>query len=307
MQRADLIEEMQAELGDEGYPDAATSALKHDFDALKSEFGCTIKYQRATGCYALEDLGELALLDLPDECMQVLAFLDTTFPAGVTLPEYAGVRALLERVLPLLPPDRQEQFRRGRSLMSLQLAGNAPGKIEPATLATLNRAITRRQELVFSYRGSEDDAPRRHRVAPYRIFFRPEGHGYLDATLLEATPRGNETVNAWIDYRLDRIVPGSAKVLPQMLPHERVQPPSYALHYRLLPDVARRRDVTSLFPGSQITYHDDGTADVMATITNLWQTRQTLLRYGAGCVVVEPPELVDMFRATVRGLAELYV
>src|SRR5919199_2194940 len=153
MQRADLIEEVQAELGDEGYPDAATSALKHDFDALKSEFGCTIKYQRATGCYALEDLGELALLDLPDECMEVLDFLDTTFPAGVTLPEYAGVRALLERVLPLLPPDRQEQFRRGRSLMSLQLAGNAPGKIEPATLATLKRAIARRQELVFSYRG----------------------------------------------------------------------------------------------------------------------------------------------------------
>ena len=91
-----------------------------------------------------------------------------------------------------------------------------------------------------------------------------------------------------------------------MLPHERVQPPSYALHYRLLPDVARRRDVTSLFPGSQITYHDDGTADVTATITNLWQTRQALLRYGAGCVVVDPPELVDMFRATIRGFADLY-
>ena len=31
---ADLIAAIQRELGDEGYPDAAESALKHDFDAL---------------------------------------------------------------------------------------------------------------------------------------------------------------------------------------------------------------------------------------------------------------------------------
>jgi hypothetical protein len=30
----DLIAAVQAELGDEGYPPAASSALKHDFDAL---------------------------------------------------------------------------------------------------------------------------------------------------------------------------------------------------------------------------------------------------------------------------------
>ena len=36
------------------------------------------------------------------------------------------------------------------------------------------------------------DVPPRHRVAPYGIFFRPEGHGYLDATLLEVTHRARD-------------------------------------------------------------------------------------------------------------------
>src|SRR5262245_57805350 len=73
---AALIAAVQAELGDEGYPPAAASALKHDLDALKAEYGCAIAYQRERGVYALTDLGELALLDLRAECMEALAFLD---------------------------------------------------------------------------------------------------------------------------------------------------------------------------------------------------------------------------------------
>jgi hypothetical protein len=45
----------------------------------------------------------LALLDLPPECMEALAFLDASFPAGSALPEQAHIRALLDRVLRLLP------------------------------------------------------------------------------------------------------------------------------------------------------------------------------------------------------------
>ena len=84
---ADLIAAVQMELGDEGYPPAATAALKHDFDALKAEYGCQIVFQRERGVYILRDLGELALLDLPPECMEALAFLDRSFDYR----EYAGV------------------------------------------------------------------------------------------------------------------------------------------------------------------------------------------------------------------------
>lgn len=39
---ADLIAKIDAELADQGYPEAAAAALRHDFDALKGEYGCSI-------------------------------------------------------------------------------------------------------------------------------------------------------------------------------------------------------------------------------------------------------------------------
>ncbi|NJM08353.1 WYL domain-containing protein, partial [Candidatus Gracilibacteria bacterium] len=55
-----------------------------------------------------------------------------------------------------------------------------------------------------------------------------------------------------------------------------------------------------------ITYHDDGSATVTATVTNLWQARQILLRYGDACCVQEPPELVALLRKTALGLTAIY-
>lgn len=303
---ADLIAEIDAELGEQGYPEAAAAALKHDFDALKGEYGCSITYDRQTRYYHLADLGELALLDLPDPCMEALAFLEASFPEGSGLPEHANLRELLERVVLLLPPARQAQHRRRRSTIRLGV-GMGGRKIDPDVLTTIKHAIEQRRELAFDYLSTFDaEKPRRHRVAPYGITFRPEGHGYLDATVLEVTPKGGEAVHAAIDYRLDRILPGTAEVLPTVLPPIRPSPPNYALRYTLVPQVARRRDVAAYFPNTVITYLDDGSAEVTATVTNLWQARQILLRYGDACLVHEPPELVGLFRKTSEGLGRLY-
>jgi predicted DNA-binding transcriptional regulator YafY len=303
---ADLIAAVQMELGDEGYPPAATAALKHDFDALKAEYGCQIAFQRERGVYILRDLGELALLDLPPECMEALAFLDASFPAGSALPDQANLRALLDRVLHLLPTARQEQHQHHRAAMQLRLPSGT-SRIDSSVLAIIKRAIEERRELAFQYWSTFDtDMARHHRVAPYGIFFRPEGHAYLDATLLEVTPLGGETLHAAIDYRLDRIVVGTVHILPQMLPSQRLQPMTYTLRYWLHPIVARRHDVAAYFPSTQIVYQDDGSAIVTATMTNLWQTRQVLLRYGDACHVLDPPELVSLFRTTAAGLARHY-
>lgn len=303
---AELIAEIDAELGEQGYPEAAAAALKHDFDALKGEYGCQISYDRQTRYYHLADLGELALLDLPDPCMEALAFLEASFPEGSGLPEHANIRELLERVVLLLPPARQTQHRRRRSTIRLGV-GRGAGRIDSDVLTIVKHAIEERRELAFDYLSTFDaEKPRRHRVAPYGITFRPEGHGYLDATVLEVTPKGGEAIHSAIDYRLDRIVPGSAEVLPTVLPPIRPVPPSFPLRYTLVPQVARRRDVAAYFPNTQITYLDDGSAEVTASVTNLWQARQILLRYGNACLVHEPTELVALFRKTARGLAELY-
>lgn len=303
---ADLLETVQRELGDEGYPANAIAALKHDLDALKAEYGCRIVYRREQGQYALEDLGELALLDLAPDALEALAFLDASFPAGAALPELANVRLLLDQVLRLLPTDRQELVGRQRGAARLRIPGGGT-RVDTATLAIVKRAIAQRRELAFDYLSAFDaETPRRHRVAPYAVFFRPEGHAYLDATLLEVSPSGGETIHAAIDYRLDRMVAGTARALPQMLPPDRPRPHSYTLVYTLHPNVARRRDIAVYFPNTTISYHDDGGATVTATVTNLWQTRQVLLRYGDACRVIEPPELVALLRRTALGLAGMY-
>ncbi|HMQ30199.1 MAG TPA: WYL domain-containing protein [Chloroflexaceae bacterium] len=303
---AELVATINAELGEQGYPEAVAAALKHDFDALKGEYGCSIIYDRPSRHYTLADLGELALLDLPDPCMEALAFLEASFPEGSGLPEHANLRELLERVVLLLPPARQAQHRRRRSTIRLGV-GRGVGRIDPDALAIVKYAVEERRELAFDYLSTFDtDTPRHHRVAPYGITFRPEGHGYLDATVLEVTPTGGEVVHAAIDYRLDRIVPGTIALLPTVLPPIRPSPPSYQLRYTLVPQVARRRDVATYFPNTVITYHDDGGATVTGATTNLWQARQILLRYGDACLVHEPPELVALFRKTCEGLNRLY-
>jgi predicted DNA-binding transcriptional regulator YafY len=303
---AGLIEAINTELGEQGYPEAAAAALKHDFDALKGEYGCQIIYDRPNRHYRLDELGELALLDLSDECMEALAFLEASFPEESGMPEHANLRALLERVILLLPPARQAQHRRRRSAVRLGVGGGGR-RIDPGVLAVVKQAIEQRRELSFDYLSTFDTgAPRHHRVAPYGITFRPEGHGYLDATVLEVRPRGGESLRAVIDYRLDRILPGSARIEPTMLPPVRPAPLSYQLHYTLVPQVARRQDVASYFPQTAISYHDDGSASITATITNLWQARQILLRYGDACQVHAPPELVALFRQTAVGLSRLY-
>ncbi|PDW01755.1 helix-turn-helix transcriptional regulator [Candidatus Viridilinea mediisalina] len=303
---AELIAAINRELGSQGYPEAALAAMKHDFDALKGEYACQITYDRPHRRYILRDLGELALLDLSDESMEALAFLEASFPEGSGLPEHANLRDLLERIVLLLPPARQREHRQRRSAMRLGIGGSS-SRIDPKVMSTVKRAIEQRRELEFDYLSTFDlSEPRRHRVAPYGITFRPEGHGYLDATVLEVFPRGGELIRSAIDYRLDRIVAGSAKILATVLPPLRPSPTSYQVRYTLVPQVARRRDVASYFPQTQITYMDDGSAEITAVVTNLWQARQVLLRYGDACQVHEPPELVALFRRTATGLARIY-
>jgi predicted DNA-binding transcriptional regulator YafY len=110
-----------------------------------------------------------------------------------------------------------------------------------------------------------------------------------------------------VEYRLERIVRKTAQLLPTMIPAKRPAQPTYRLVYKLDAAVARRKDLATFFPDSQITYHDDDTATVEAVVTNLWTTRQVLLRYGGACVVIEPPELIEMFRETAREIAAKYL
>jgi predicted DNA-binding transcriptional regulator YafY len=304
--RDELIKAVRVELGEEAYPDAQEAAFKHDLDKLKEEYNCQIIFKRKEGVYELQDLGELALLDLSDTVLDALKVIEQL---GKLLPGSMNLDVFADQIIRLLPPSRREALP-SRSSVSVTVQGQSNTQPEQTVIDKLRRAIRQRQEIEFKYTGLNNDETALYRVQPYEILIRPEGHIYLDANRVSVTP--NLALPKMRDpspvqqFRLDRIDAESIKLLPNKLPAERIGLKTYQIKYRLGKEVARRRDVASYFPETVFEYHNDGSATVTASVTNLWQTRQVLLRYGHVCTVLEPPELVEMFRESAKGLYQNY-
>lgn len=305
--KIDLVRAVQARLQDNGYPSDADSALKNDIEALKREFGCEIAFERKQGHYTIRTLGELALLDLSDDCFDALLFLDANYPKGDALPALIHMRTLLNQIIQLLPEERRETLSKRQPLPISRILPSTD-HISHSLLESLSEVL-KRQQISFEYRSNSTETPHTwHRVAPYDILFKPDGHVYLDAATLEVNPREAKLVlPSTTNYRLDRIIEESLKVLPSTLPPQRIGQQLYSIRYWLHPNVARRKDISPHFPETEVEYNDeDGSAVVSAKTNNLWQARQTLFRYGSACIVLEPPELVDLFKKAIREMAENY-
>jgi predicted DNA-binding transcriptional regulator YafY len=298
---AELIADARRFFDEEIYPASAATALRHDFDALRDQFECVIERDRE-GRYALVDYGRLALLDLPDADLETLSFLVSLFAEGPT-PNAPQVQALFDRILALLPPDRRKVYATsGPHLrMDTPQQGSSPSN---EILEQIRRNLGR-QYLSFLYRStfSAENVIESHRVAPYRLFMR-DGHTYLEA-VCHASPY-REIERRYVPYRVDRIVDGSLKVEPTRLPPGEPPRRSHPLRYLLAPQVALRRDIAIWFPRSAVTFLPDGSAEISAEVSDLWQARQILLRYREHCTVLEPAELVQMMRESVTLLQERY-
>lgn len=299
---AELIADARRFFDDEIYPPSAATALRHDFDALRDQFECVIERDR-DGRYALIDYGRLALLDLPDADLETLSFLVSLFAEGPT-PNAPQVQALFDRILALLPPDRRKVY--ATSGPHLRMDTPQQGSSPNSDMLEQIRRNLGRQYLSFLYRStfSAEHVIESHRVAPYRLFTR-DGHTYLEAVCHAAPHR--EIEGRYVPYRVDRIVDGSLKVEPTSLPPGEPPRRSHPLRYRLTPHVALRRDIAIWFPRSAVTFLPDGSAEIQAEVTDLWQARQILLRYREQCEVLEPAELVQMMRESVALLQERYL
>lgn len=299
----ELIDEANATFTDvpEGiYPADASAALRHDIAALRKEYGCGID-RDDDGVYMLKSPGNLALIDLPDGEIEAVAFLLDVYEKS-DLPIAAQINAFLERIESLMPDDRRNLL---RSLTASPQVDRPQAPAEGvAEMMQALKGVLRKREVEFDYCSphTPDGAPRRHRVAPLEFVYR-EGHTYLDAFCLESDVP--DLAGQFVLYRLNRIVPGSVRRLPQALRRD-YRRPTYPLRYWLAPAVARRRDVAEWFPQTRIEYADDGSATVTAETDDLWRAHQVLMRYREHCRVLEPAPLVEMMRASIQRMAELY-
>jgi predicted DNA-binding transcriptional regulator YafY len=298
----ELIADARVCFNAEIYPPDARAALRHDLAAIRDAFECEIA-RDADGRLAVVEYGRLALLDLPDGDLEALSFLASVFDES-PLPNAGQVGALLDRIEALLPADRRQRL--GRGQRPLRLENPRPTAGPDAALVERIRGALGRRFISFLYRSTyaQDGVLVTHRVAPYELIFR-EGHTYLEAFCHECPIRDVE--GRYVLYRVDRIVPESLQLHPTQL---NVGPPPrqrYPLRYRLGPPVARQRDIALWFPRSEVSFLEDGSAEVTAETTDLWQARQILLRYREHCLVLEPPELVAMIRESVTAMARRYL
>lgn len=256
--------------------------------------GCDIVYDRPSGryCWTNSPFG----LSLTNPELLALGILRDTF-AATTMPHQADIAGLLDRLLCLLPEEQRTTLQRKRRPYRVAIPETTDYRnADPRTLSDIERAITDGQQLQLAYRSAKAGIERQHTVEP-RPLVHKNGHVYL--------PVYNVLVQKEFDLRLDYIVPGSTRVLPQRAQPGRPPPPSYTLRYHLAPVLARNQ-VSEHFPDQQVERHPDGSATVTAAITDRFAARQILLRYGEHCTILEPPELVAEFRATAAVLYQIY-
>jgi len=310
--KAELIGAVLQGVDAEAYGGATGRALDKRFEGDKRKldvlFGLTLRYSRAEGLYEIAELVE-PLLDLPDEDLSTIAFLEETF--WPRAPWHSHVQHLLAVLKRYLPMARRDLLERQRLALQVQWGQRDRDCIPAQVEEGLQQAISQRRLIAFDYYSPThaDALARRHTVEPWeRYFDATRGHYYLRGYCRCSTaPDGQaQQRDRYIRYRLGRI--RNLEVLPTKLPSSPPPAPRFVLVYRLSPEIARRGEATQQ-PAITILSTDpqpNGSLIVRAETDDVWWAVQALLHYGPSCQVLGGSEALSEMRRTVRGMAQAY-
>lgn len=292
----EIMTEVERELerqGDEAYSKSGERAyhcFRRDLQRLRYSLDCDIRYHRSSGTYSL--LKAPFLLRLSAQEIEAMATIDQVF--GPSMPSAAGVQMLLARWRKYLD-DRQIRALESRGRIAFQSVPiDDVGSLE-ADITRLQWAIDKGEAVEFVYRSPSEGRFKRHSVEPWSIFIKDE-HYYL---------RGyDQRRREESDFRIDRISPGSVRLLPGKLEGRRPRR-ELTLRYIVSPALARY-GVTKRFPNQQQEAREDGSVLVTATISNTFEAVQTLLRYGGEVECLDPPEVRSELTSIASALAKIY-
>lgn len=208
------------------------------------------------------------------------------------------VQDLFAFLLSRLPDDQQKAIVEQRRALQIELHEKTDySKIDPVTLNEIGKAILRGQQLEFTYRSPRLGEEVRHIIEPQPLQYK-DGHVYLSGWSIEYQKE--------LPFRLDYVLPGTAKMLNKRITQSRPSQRTYLLRYHLTPVIARN-SVSTQFPEQKVEMHPDGSATVTAKIDNLFEVRQIMLKYGENCTVESPPELVEWMRPVATHFAQTYL
>ncbi len=309
--RAELMQAVLHEVGADAYGEEADEEarrirLEKDLERIRTRLLVNLYFDRRMGRYVIQDLW-MPLLDLPDEDLETIAWLEETF--GPESPHHDAVHGLLGRLRSWLSPERLAAIERHRAALEVDLQQRDEDEIPAAVWEGLRRALAERRRVTFLYHspGQEDGVPRRHVVDPYEWYFDvARGHYYLRGWChYTEGPPGRYEQHRYFHYRLGRI--RDLRVLPNKLPPIPPSAPRYEVVYELVPKVARL-GVTRLrgIEVERVERREDGGALVRGWTESLFWAVQALLHYGPNCRVLGGPEMVREMRRVVEGMAGIY-
>jgi predicted DNA-binding transcriptional regulator YafY len=287
--RAELIAHVRAGLGDSAYGAAPEDSLRHDLDWLE-RLGFAVE-MTAGHRYRLARFAPKFPIPLTREHVATLSAVRWMFQGTVYADSIDGLFACVRDFL--TPNLRTALDRRPVMRLSPPLLDNlAPHE---TTLAQFRKAVFEQRRLGFVYHSPAHAGPQRHVIEPETLEER-EGHLYFEGY----SPDAGQV----LQFRLERVEPGSAEVLPAKFGAGRKRRP-IPIRYRLSPAVARF-GATRRFENHAETRLEDGWVEVTAETRDLFWASKTLLKYGENCVVLEPAELQAEIRRVVKGMAENY-
>ncbi len=309
--RDDLLQAVREQEGPEAYGTAKSEALDHrlenDLRRIRDNLRVDLNFDRQAGGYTIRDTW-LPLLDLPDEDLATIAWLEATF--GPESPQHDEVHALLGRLRLYLGLERLADLERCRTALAMDLSRRDEDEIVPAVWQGLNRALLDHHQVEFLYLSPqyEDKHPRRHVADPQSLTFDARrGHYYLRAYCRSIqSPAGHDEPCRYITYRVGRIV--ELAVLPQKLGPLPPVAPRYAVEYELAPAIARLGSVSRQpeIEIIEVEHRADGSALVRGQTDDLFFAVRALLHYGPTCRVLGGPEMLREMQETVRKMAEMY-
>ncbi|MFL6546688.1 MAG: helix-turn-helix transcriptional regulator [Candidatus Udaeobacter sp.] len=209
--------------------------FRRDLRALR-QLNFQILYDRASLCYRWcnPPFG----LSLNESQLTALALLLDTF-ADTTILHAADIQALLAFLVSRLPTGQQKHLNEQRRFFDIDLCEMTNYlQADPLTISRIEFAIRQGQQLEFLYRSSRTGKELRHLIEPRPLLFK-NGHVYLYGWSIEYEKE--------LYYRLDYIIPGSAKPLPRSNAPGRPPQREYLLRYRLNAAIVRR-SVSHRFP-----------------------------------------------------------
>ena len=263
-----------------------------------------ITYERSTVTFGLAQ--SFFTIDIDEDEARAFVALQEGFTPGTPYAE--AVRRLLARWQWLFNEKshhlvQRKRQRRARPVL-LPLSPVVDYSLHEQTILRLDRALEEGSYISFSYTPlaqSWDAEPVLHEhIEPYELEYR-EGHWYFTAYVHE--------LNSFLDYRVDRIRPGSVRSSEA---HDRFTPgtrkgPGVKIRYWVSPMLARHASLSARLRDQHVRMlENDQGAIVEGYARSVWWARRLLLGYGEHVKALEPPELVEMMRATTKTMNELY-